>query len=59
MAVDEVIKNKGCLTGDLELSDEVAANIACASDDEIVYGSECHSCSFKFQVSSLPSTMPP
>ena len=38
MTVDEIIKNKRRVTGLLELSDAVAADVACASDDENVHG---------------------
>jgi protein MpaA len=48
--VDEVIENKGGVTGSLELSDAVATNVACASDDENVHGGKL---SFQFEVSSL------
>ena len=37
MTVDEVIEDNGAMPGDLELSDAVAADVACASDDEDVH----------------------
>ena len=55
MAVDEIIEYEGRVASSLELSDAVATDVTCASDDENVHGWErmIQVSIFKFQVCLL------